>query len=72
MLLKKDTRPQEIVQSARTTPNEAKVTSLNPPHPFCADMSKKKKGYMSFFNSKDKVEINNIKNSCTSYMFLKK
>jgi hypothetical protein len=32
----------------------------------------KKNGHMSFFNSMDKVEINNIKNLCASHILLKK
>jgi hypothetical protein len=43
VIKKKDTCPQEVAQSVRTTPNEAEVTSLNSPSPSCADMAKKKK-----------------------------
>jgi hypothetical protein len=32
--------PQEVVQSAGTTPHEAEVTSSNPPSPSYVDMSK--------------------------------
>jgi hypothetical protein len=42
--------PQEVAQSAGTTPNKAEVTSSNPPSPFCVDMSKKKKS-MNFLIS---------------------
>jgi hypothetical protein len=35
--------PQEVVQSAETMPNKAKVTSSNPHFPSCVDMSKKKR-----------------------------
>jgi hypothetical protein len=35
--------PQEITQSARTTPNEVEVTSSNFPSPSCVDMLKKEK-----------------------------
>lgn len=31
-------QPQEVAQSAETTPNEADVISLNLPLPFCADI----------------------------------
>jgi hypothetical protein len=33
---------QKVVQSARTTPNEADVTSSNPSLPSCVNISKKK------------------------------
>jgi hypothetical protein len=32
--------PQEVAQSAGTTPHEAEVISSNPPPPSCVDMSK--------------------------------
>jgi hypothetical protein len=35
--------PQEVAQSAGTTPNEAEVISSNPSPSSCVDMSKKKK-----------------------------
>jgi hypothetical protein len=35
--------PQEVAQSAGTTPHEAEVTSSNLPPPSCVDMSKNKK-----------------------------
>jgi hypothetical protein len=34
---------QEIVQSAKTLPNEVQVTILNHPPPSCANIPKKKK-----------------------------
>jgi hypothetical protein len=37
------TGPQELAQSAGTTPNEAEVNSSNLHPPSCADMSKRKK-----------------------------
>jgi hypothetical protein len=49
--------PQEVVQLAGTTLNEAEIISLNHPLPSCVDISKKKK---------------KIKNSCASHMLLKK
>jgi hypothetical protein len=33
---------QNVVQSAKTTPNEAEITSSNHPPPSCMDISKKK------------------------------
>jgi hypothetical protein len=36
-------KSQEIVQSAGTTPNKAKITNSNPSSPSCVDMSKNKK-----------------------------
>jgi hypothetical protein len=41
--LTQPTYPQEVTQSAGTTPHEAEVTSSNHPSPSCVDMSKKKK-----------------------------
>jgi hypothetical protein len=35
--------PQEVVQSAGTTPQEAEVTSSNPPPLLCGHVKKKKK-----------------------------
>jgi hypothetical protein len=37
--------PQEVTQSAGTTPNKVKVSSLNLSPPSCANMSKKKKHF---------------------------
>jgi hypothetical protein len=41
--LKKNNSPQKVIQSVRTTPNEAEVSSSNPSPPSCVDMSKEKK-----------------------------